>query len=59
MVHLDSLSSDKLINQFMIPAPLWWRRNTVAIEFNIPNTSSPLAAGEYQDVLSLTINPSI
>ena len=59
LVHLDSLSSGKLVNQFTIPAPLWWRRSTIAIEFNIPKTSSPLAAGEYQDVLSLTINPSI
>ena len=59
LVHLNSLSSDKLVNQFTIPAPDWWRRSTVAIEFNIPKTSSPLAAGEYQDILSLTINPSI
>ena len=59
LVHLDSLSSNKLVNQFTIAAPLWWRRNTVTIEFNIPKTSTPLGAGEYQDVLSLTINPSI
>jgi hypothetical protein len=61
LVHLDSLSPDKFINQFTIPAPApdGWRRNTIAIEFSIPKTSSPLAAGEYEDVLSLTITPSI
>ncbi len=59
LVHLDSLSPDKFINQFTIPAPDWWRRSTIAIEFSIPKTSSPLAAGEYEDILSLTISPSI
>jgi hypothetical protein len=59
LVHLDSLSPDKFINQFTILAPDWWRRSTIAIEFSIPKTSSPLAAGEYEDVLSLTITPSI
>lgn len=59
LVHLDSLSSNTLVNQFTIPAPIWWGATTVAIDFSIPQTSTPLAAGEYQDVLSLTINPSI
>ncbi len=59
LVHLNSLSSNKLVNQFTISAPGWLSRSTVAIEFSIPQTSSPLAAGEYQDILSLTINPSI
>lgn len=59
LVHLNSLSSDKIVNQFTIPAPLWWRRSTVTIEFSIPDTSNPLAAGEYQDTLLLTIYPLI
>jgi hypothetical protein len=59
LVHLNSLSPDRFINQFTIPAPDWWRRSTIAIEFSIPKTSSPLAAGEYEDILSLTITPSI
>ncbi len=58
-VHLNSLSSNTIVTQFTIPAPLWWGTNTVAIEFKIPPTSTPLAAGEYQDILSLTINPTI
>ena len=58
-VHLNSLTSNALVSEFTIPAPFWWGANTVAIDFNIPQTSTPLAAGEYQDVLSLTINPSV
>ena len=60
LVHLNSLSSNTFVNQFTIPAPTgWWGISTVAIEFSIPQTSTPLAAGEYQDILSLSINPSI
>ena len=59
LVHLNSLSSNTPVSQFTIPAPLFWGASTVAIDFSIPQTSTPLAAGEYQDVLSLTINPSV
>jgi hypothetical protein len=60
LVHLNSLSSNTVVNQFTIPAPTgWWGVSTVAIEFSIPQTSTPLAAGEYQDILLLSINPSI
>jgi|SRR5208337_772897 len=59
LVHLNSLSSNKLVNQFTISAPDWWKQSTVAIQFNIPQTSGPLAAGVYQDILSLTVNPAI
>jgi len=60
LVHLNSLSSNTFVNQFTIPAPTgWWGISTVAIEFSIPQTSTPLAAGVYQDILSLSINPSI
>ena len=58
-VHLDSLSSNTFVNRFSIPTPIGWGVNTVVIEFDIPETSTPLAAGEYQDILSLTINPSM
>ncbi len=58
-IHLNSLSSYTLVNQFTIAAPNWWKQSTVAVEFQIPKTSSPLAAGQYQDVLSLTVYPSI
>ena len=59
LVHLNGLSPNTLVSQFTIPAPVWWGASTVAIDFSIPQTSTPLAAGEYQDILSLTINPSI
>ena len=59
LVHLNSLSSNKLVSQFTIPAPFFWGASTVAIDFSIPKTSTQLAAGEYQDVLLLTINPAI
>ncbi len=58
-VHLNSLSSDAPVNQFTIPAPVGWGASTVAIDFSIPATSTPLAAGQYQDILSLTITPTV
>jgi hypothetical protein len=59
LVHLNSLSSNAPVSQFTIVAPIFWGASTVAIDFSIPQTSTPLAAGEYQDILSLTINPSV
>ncbi len=59
LVHLNGLSPNTLVSQFTIPAPFFWGASTVAIDFSIPQTSTPLAAGEYQDVLLLTINPSV
>ena len=59
LVHLNSLSSDTAVNQFAVAAPSGWGIGAVAIEFNIPQTSTPLAAGQYQDILSLTVNPSV
>ena len=58
-MHLNSLSANTLVSQFIIPTPISWGKSTVEIDFNIPKTTGPLAAGEYQDTLSLTINPSI
>ena len=58
-VHLNTLSSDAPVNQFTIASPVGWGASTVAIDFRIPATSTPLAAGQYQDVLSLTINPAV
>jgi hypothetical protein len=58
-VHLNSLTSNAPVNQFTIPAPVYWGLSTVAIDFKIPPTSTPLAAGQYQDILLLTINPTI
>ena len=59
LVHLNSLSSNALVSQFTIPAPIFWGASAVAIDFSVPKTSTPLAAGEYQDTLSLTVNPSV
>ncbi len=54
-VHLNNA----LVNEFTIAAPIRWGVSTVAIDFRIPPTSTPLAAGQYQDILLLTINPTI
>lgn len=59
LVHLNSLSSDATVNQFVIAAPSGWGIGAVGVEFSIPQTSTPLAAGQYQDILSLTVNPSL
>jgi hypothetical protein len=59
LVHLNGLSPNTFVNQFTNAAPIGIERRSVVIEFSIPQTSTPLAAGQYQDILSLTITPSI
>jgi hypothetical protein len=56
-VTLNSLSDNQLVNSFSISAPTATQTKVVQIDFDIPEATSPLAAGNYQDVLTLKITP--
>ena len=56
-VHLAIYSPNAAVNTFSIPATIAGGTNTVLVDFSIP-ASGILAAGDYQDVLYLSITPA-
>lgn len=55
-VYLNSLANNKTVNTFSVSAPVSVGNNGVQIDVNIP-ASGILAAGSYQDTLTLSITP--
>jgi hypothetical protein len=56
--HLWSLTGDTFVNSFDIDAPATTQTSVVLVDFDIPESTVPLAAGHYQDVLTLKITPN-
>ncbi len=55
-VPLDGLSANRLVNSFSVDAPVSSATTSVNLDVSIPS-SGVLAAGDYQDTLSLTVVP--